>query len=129
MQGIWKSYLGKYFYSKDCRIKNNKYRHIKKDKFDIAIKSHFYISPNDQNYINKLNDNIHNKCNAYFYNKKIYNYEVLKLNYTNMKRKTILKKTVISKNRRIIRDWINANNWDIEIPTHYLSKSILWELY
>ena len=46
----------------------------------------------------------------------------------NNPRKKIYKKIVASKNRRIERDWIKNGSWENKIPTHKLSKSILWEI-
>ena len=56
------------------------------------------------------------------------NYKLKQSKCPNNPRKKIYKKIVGSKNRRIERDWIKNESWENEIPTHKLSKSILWEI-
>ncbi|MFA9240424.1 MAG: hypothetical protein ACEQSQ_11140, partial [Candidatus Paceibacteria bacterium] len=56
------------------------------------------------------------------------NYKLKQSKCPNNPRKKRYKKIVGSRNRRIQRDWIKNESWENEIPTHKLSKSILWEI-
>ena len=51
------------------------------------------------------------------------------VNFDDGKRRKIAQKNAHKRDRRIIRDWINQEDWENEIPTHCTSKSILWEIW
>ncbi|MFW3342038.1 hypothetical protein [Aliarcobacter butzleri] len=98
MQGTWKT----------------KKRHIQKDKFDQIVKTIKYLNPikfKKELSVDFLED-----------------YKLKQSKCPNNLRKKIYKKIVSSRNRRIKRDWIKNEFWEKEIPTHKLSKSILWEI-
>ena len=98
MQGTWKT----------------KKKHIQKDKFDQIVKTIKYFNPikfKKELSVDFLED-----------------YKLKQSKYPNNLRKNIYKKIVSSRNRRIERDWIKNESWENKIPTHKLSKSILWEI-
>lgn len=132
MQGIWKSYLGKNRYYKDSKIKNNKYKHLKKDKFSYYNKSYNKLSKNAKRNLTGdiwlKSDIVEGQymivSNPHYYNKR--NYHTLK--YYGMlignPLKKYYKKLSSSKNRNAIQRWIKASDWEKEVDTHMLSKSI-----
>jgi len=136
MQGIWKSYLGKNFYSKDYKIKNIKYKHFKKDKFHLTnlILNKEYttnmccILPTKRSIYTSSKNYTFEKKNFYFYKKKVFNYENSIYRYF-CSLKKVYKKLSASKNRRILRDWIKKGNFEKELETFRFSKTILWEIY
>ena len=98
MQGTWKT----------------KKKHIQKDKFGQIVKTIKYLNPikfKKELSVDFLED-----------------YKLKQSKCQNNPRKKIYKKIVGSKNRRIERDWIKNGSWENKIPTHKLSKSILWEI-
>ncbi len=98
MQGTWKT----------------KKKHIQKDKFDQIVKTIKYLNPikfKKELSVSYLED-----------------YKLKQSKCSNNPRKRIYKKIVVSKNRRIQRDWIKNESWENEIPNHKFSKSILWEI-
>ena len=98
LQGIWKT----------------KKKYYQKDKFEQIVKTIRYLNP--QQFKEPL---------------KVDNIEKYKLKQSrcpNNPMKKIYRKLAISKDRRIQRDWIKNESWEKEIPTHKLSKSILWEI-
>ena len=48
--------------------------------------------------------------------------------YDDGKRRKIAQKMASSSDRAKLREWIANSNWDAEIGTHALSKSVLWEI-
>ena len=98
MQGIWKT----------------KIKHIQKNKFKQIVKTIKYVNPI--------------KFKKELLVDFLENYKLKQLKCPNNPRKRRYKKIVVSKNRRIQRDWIKNESWENEIPTHKLSKSILWEI-
>ena len=98
MQGTWKT----------------KKRHIQKDKFDQIVKTIKYLNP--IKFKKELSVDF------------LEEYKLKQSKYPNKKQKNIYKKIVSSRNRRIERDWIKNESWENKIPTHKLSKSILWEI-
>ncbi len=98
MQGTWKT----------------KKKHIQKDKFEQIVKTIKYLNPikfKKELSVDFLED-----------------YKLKQSRCLNNSRKKIYKKIVNSKDRRIKRDWIKNESWEDKIPTHKLSKSILWEI-
>ncbi len=98
MQGTWKT----------------KKKHIQKDKFEQIVKTIKYLNPikfKKELSVSYLED-----------------YKLKQSKCPNNPRKKIYKKIVSSRNRRIERDWIKNESWENKIPTHKLSKSILWEI-
>ena len=98
MQGTWKT----------------KKKHIQKDKFEQIVKTIKYLNPikfKKELSVDFLED-----------------YKLKQSKYPNNLRKNIYKKIVSLRNRRIERDWIKNESWENKIPTHKLSKSILWEI-
>jgi len=98
LQGTWKT----------------KKKHIQKDKFDQIVKTIKYFNPikfKKELSVSYLED-----------------YKLKQSKCPNNPRKKRYKKIVGSRNRRIERDWIKNESWENEIPTHKLSKSILWEI-
>jgi len=65
----------------------------------------------------------------YLYNKPI------PVDYYNMfgfyttRRRKFVQKMVNKMDRARVREWVSRENWDTEIKTHALSKSIAWEIY
>ncbi len=98
MQGTWKT----------------KKKHIQKDKFDQIVKTIKYFNPRKfkkELLVDFLED-----------------YKLKQSRCPNNARKKIYKKIVNSKDRRIKRDYLKNFEFDKEITTHKLSKSILWEI-
>ena len=98
MQGIWKS----------------KVKHIQKDKFKQIVQTMRILKPKEfpkELVVDSLED-----------------YKLKQSKHPNNPKKKEYKKIVTSKNRRIQRDWLKSKSWENEIPTHKLSKSILWEI-
>lgn len=98
MQGIWKS----------------KVKHIQKDKFEQIVKTIRYLNP--QKFKEPLKVDF------------IEDHKLKQSRCSNNPMKKIYRKLAISKDRRIQRDWIKNECWENEIPTHKVSKSILWEI-
>lgn len=98
MQGIWKS----------------KVKHIQKDKFEQIVKTIRYLNP--QEFKEPLKVDF------------IEDYKLKQSRCSNNPMKKTYRKLAISKDRRIKRDWLKIESWENEIPTHKLSKSILWEI-
>ena len=98
MQGTWKT----------------KKKHIQKDKFDQIVKTIKYLNPikfKKELSVDFLED-----------------YKLKQSRCPNNARKKIYKKIVNSNDRRIKRDYLKNFEFDKEITTHKLSKSILWEI-
>ena len=98
MQGTWKT----------------KKKHIQKDKFKQIVQTMLILKAKEfskELAVDSLED-----------------YKLKQSKCPNNPRKKRYKKIVVSKNRRIQRDWIKNESWENEIPTHKLSKSILWEI-
>ncbi len=98
MQGIWKS----------------KVKHIQKDKFKQIVQTMRILKPKKSSkelVVNSFED-----------------YKLKQSKHPNNPKKKEYRKLSISKDRRIQRDWIKNECWENEIPTHKLSKSILWEI-
>ena len=98
LQGTWKT----------------KKKHIQKDKFEQIVKTIKYLNP--IKFKKELSVDF------------LEEYKLKQSRCPNNSRKKIYKKIVSSRNRRIKRDWIKNEFWEKEIPTHKLSKSILWEI-
>ena len=98
MQGTWKT----------------KKKYFQKDKFEQIVKTIRYLNP--QEFKEPLKVDF------------IEDYKLKQSKIPNNLQKKVYKKIVTSKNRRIQRDWIKNECWENEIPTHKLSKSILWEI-
>ncbi len=49
--------------------------------------------------------------------------------YDDGKRRKVAQKIANSKDKTALRNWIAKEDWDAEIKTHALSKSIAWEVY
>ena len=98
MQGTWKT----------------KKKHIQKDKFKQIVQTIRILKPKE--FPKELSVDF------------LEDYKLKQSKCPNNPRKKIYKKIVNSKNRRIQRDWIKNESWENEIPTHKLSKSILWEI-
>jgi len=49
--------------------------------------------------------------------------------YNDGRRRKFAQKQAHSKDRAKLREWISKGDWDSEIKTHALSKSILWEVH
>jgi len=131
MQGIWKSHLGKNSYYKDCKIKNNKYKHMKKDKFSYYNKSYNKLSKNAKKVLTAdvcLESNIaegqYRVNNPHYYNKRLYITSKYYGMLINNPLKKYYKKLSSSKNRRAVKRWIKGSDWDKNVDTHKLSKSI-----
>ena len=98
MQGTWKT----------------KKKYFQKDKFEQIVKTIRYLNP--QEFKEPLKVDF------------IEDYKLKQSKIPNNLQKKVYKKIVTSKNRRIQRDWLKIESWENEIPTHKLSKSILWEI-
>ena len=98
MQGTWKT----------------KKKHIQKDKFDQIVKTIKYLNP--IKFKKELSVDF------------LEEYKLKQSRCPNNTRKKIYKKIVNSKDRRIKRDYLKNFEFDKEITTHKLSKSILWEI-
>ena len=98
MQGTWKT----------------KKKHIQKDKFSQIVKTIKYLNPikfKKELSVSYLED-----------------YKLKQSKCPNNPRKKIYKKIVNTKDRRIKRDYLKNMEFEKEIPTHRLSKSILREI-
>ena len=98
MQGIWKS----------------KVKHIQKDKFKQIVQTMCML--NQKEFKKELVVD------------SLESYKLKQSKIPNNHKKKEYKKIVVSKNRRIQRDWIKDGFWENEMPTHKLSKSILREI-
>ena len=98
MQGTWKT----------------KKKHIQKDKFEQIVKTIKYLNP--IKFKKELSVSY------------LENYKLKQSKCPNNPRKKRYKKIDGSRNSRNQRDWIKNESWENEIPTHKLSKSILWEI-
>ncbi len=98
MQGTWKS----------------KVKHIQKDKFKQIVQTIRYLNP--QEFKEPLKVDF------------IENYKLKQSRCPNNPMKKKYRKLAISKNRRIQSDYLNKMRSEEEIPTHRISKSILWEV-
>ena len=98
MQGTWKT----------------KKKYFQKDKFKQIVKTIRYLNP--QEFKEPLKVDF------------IENYKLKQSRCPNNPMKKKYRKLAISKNRRIQRDYLNKMRWDDSIPTHRMSKSILWEV-
>ena len=96
MQGTWKT----------------KIKHIQKDKFKQIAQTMRVLKPKE--FSKELTVDF------------LEDYKLKQSKCPNNPRKKRYKKIVVSKNRRIERDWIKNESWENEITTHKLSKSILW---
>ena len=65
---------------------------------------------------------------TYFYGKPLPNWKKWTL-YNDGKRRKIAQKHAHSMDRQNIRKWIHDEDWDAEVKTHALSKSIAWEIW
>lgn len=111
MQGIWKASIDQEFFTKDIKIKKNKYKHLKKDKFKVM-------------FCKKLL-----KDDDHFYNKQISPKDIKKLLWIELSRKKFLKKLASKKNRNKLKSWIKKGDFESLIPTHFLSGSMERELH
>lgn len=98
MQGKWKT----------------KIKHIQKDKFKQIVDTKRVLKPKTFKNGLIIDD--------------IEDYKLKQTKIPNNPMKKIYKKIASSKDRRIKRDYLNKMDWDTEIPTHKISKSILWEI-
>jgi len=97
-------------------------------KLDFIEKEEFQF----ENPIERKNDNGYlwasAKSTMFIYGKPISNWKRLTF-YNDGKRRKIAQKIASSKDRALLRTWINKGDWDAEIGSHALSKSILWEIW
>lgn len=61
MQGLWKSNIGKNFYSKDCKIKRNNRKHFLRDKARIVYNKKDKLSEEKRNAIFEKEEKVSNK--------------------------------------------------------------------
>lgn len=69
----------------------------------------------------------HSNTLMFVYDKPVYDWKRWTY-YSDGKRRVYAQKLASSKDRRIIRHWIKKGDWDAEIPTHPISKSVAWEI-
>jgi len=93
---------------------------IKKEEFELDIPREEY---KNYPYWNRANTN----STTFLYGSPIYDWRILTF-YNDGKRRKIAQKMASRKDRQNIRQWINNEDWFSEIKTHYLSKSIAWEI-
>ena len=131
MKGLWKTYLDDNVSIKKTNIKKTKYKHLKKDNFAVLFKKTFVSEPlPNQNNHKKISLKLKKSFDGkHFYGKQISTKDVNKLMWIATPRKKIFKKISSAKNRRILRDWLKKEEYESEIPTHYISKSIRRELH
>ena len=98
MQGTWKT----------------KIKHIQKDKFKQIVQTMRIFKPKE--FPKELAVD------------SLENYKLKQSKCPNNPRKKIYKKIVNTKDRRIKRDYLKNMEFEKEIPTHRLSKSILREI-
>ena len=90
-----------------------KKKHIQKDKFEQIVKTIKYLNP----------IKFKKELSSY-----LEDYKLKQSKCPNNPRKKIYKKIVNTKDRRIKRDYLKNMEFEKEIPTHRLSKSILREI-
>jgi hypothetical protein len=64
----------------------------------------------------------------FMYNKPLSDWKLNSF-YCDGKRRKYAQKIAHSKDRQNLRYWLSKEDWDAEIKTHALSKSILWEVW
>lgn len=79
-------------------------------------------------YENKKSVNYNVYGTTYFYGKPLPSWKKWTL-YDDGKRRKIAQKHAHSMDRQNIRKWIHDEDWDAEVKTHALSKSIAWEIW
>jgi len=84
---------------------------------------------------NDNNDSLYKKRNiiistgeTFIYDKPFASWEKWKL-YSDGKRRKIAQKLAHHKDRQYLKQWVKKQDWDSNIKTHPLSKSILWEVW
>jgi len=77
---------------------------------------------------NKVSVNNHGEGTTYLYGKPLPDWKRMTL-YNDGKRRKYAQKYASSMDRQNIRKWCDARDWDAEVKTHALSKSVLWEIW
>jgi len=79
-------------------------------------------------YKNRKSENINVYGTTYLYSKPLPDWKRSTF-YDDGKRRKYAQKYANSMDRQKIREWIGHKDWDKEVKTHALSKSILWEIW
>ena len=157
MNGLWKEKLGGWNHKDSKRKKqtrNNMYRDRGRqlihafdgyNRVNLADETVFriekaqritydagnYVSPYSGELIpSKMvtRDFTHRSDKKFMYGKYLPNWKWYTF-FGDGKRRGIAQRYANSKDRLRLREWIQKGDWDKDIPTHYLSKSIAWEVW
>jgi len=147
MKGLWKENLGGWN-AKDTKRKKQSRNHTLKDNGTYIIRT--FDGYRDKN--RKVNSDIfryetetvlvekaierknkviikdYDKDGSFIYNKPLSSWKRMTF-FNDGKRRKIAQKHAHSMDRQNIRKWIHDEDWDAEVKTHALSKSIAWEIW